>query len=194
MDESRAPFRDPTGEFLGRRLTASSDLGLRQRLFRDTTRVVRRRRRWKQAGRAAALVACYLAGVCTSWLGRTESVPDPQVTRSEIESPHSYPSPPDAAIALARISLPLDDDPDVPAVVFERVAVAASPERRSHLFRRAGDRYLDGADEIAAIRCYRLALDSASERDLVISPDDNWLLIALKKARQEGKNYVHTSS
>jgi hypothetical protein len=95
---------------------------------------------------------------------------------------------------IAETTLPLDQDPDVPAVVFERVAAVSDPEQRSILFRRAGDRYLLGADESAALRCYRLALDSASDRDLIISPDDNWLLIALKKARQEEKNYVRTSS
>jgi HSP20 family molecular chaperone IbpA len=40
------------------------------------------------------------------------------------------------------------------------------------------------------MRCYRGALENASEEDLQISAEDNWLLIELKKAKQKEKQYA----
>jgi hypothetical protein len=165
-------------------------------LLLDTKRVLRRRRRLKQAGWVAALAACYFAGLGSSRIGSPRFAPHvlEAQNRADTRSPDAVSSPHAPVTVITQASVPLDDDPDVPAIVFERIAAAADVARRSLLFRRAGDRYLDGSDEDAAIRCYRRALDNAPERDLAISPDDNWLLIALKKARQEGKSHVDRSS
>src|SRR5947209_1802655 len=49
-------------------------------------------------------------------------------------------------------------------------------ERRD-LYRQAGDRYLrEDEDPEAALRCYGQALNGASDKDLAISPDDDYLL------------------
>jgi hypothetical protein len=92
--------------------------------------------------------------------------------------------------ALASPAPPLEQDPLAPAAVIERVA-AASEARRAHFFRRAGDRYLeDEGDMEAALRCYTQALDSSKPEDLMISANDNWLLMALKKARLEENGHA----
>ena len=38
---------------------------------------------------------------------------------------------------------------------------------------------------------YREALDAGSDKDLAVAPEDNWLLIALKGARQKEKRYAN---
>jgi hypothetical protein len=56
------------------------------------------------------------------------------------------------------------------------------------LFKLAGDRYLSElCDTEAALRCYRNALDLASDADAVVASDDSWLLIALKQAKAKEK-------
>jgi hypothetical protein len=65
-----------------------------------------------------------------------------------------------------------------------------STEPRPDLFRQAGDQYLADDDLESAMRCYRGALENASEEDLQISPNDNWLFIELKKAKQKEKQYA----
>jgi hypothetical protein len=75
------------------------------------------------------------------------------------------------------------------------VAALASEDQRPVLFRRAGDRYLENDHDVkSALRCYARALETSSDQDLTISADDSWLLIALKKARQEEKTHAKTRS
>lgn len=42
----------------------------------------------------------------------------------------------------------------------------------------------------SASRCYRHSLDAGSDADLTISAQDDWLLMALKRARQEERRRV----
>jgi hypothetical protein len=78
----------------------------------------------------------------------------------------------------------------VPAPILERLAELADRRSQAALFRRAGDRYLEAEGNVAsALRCYRLALDLASESELAVAPEDTWLLIALKDARQKEREH-----
>ena len=53
-------------------------------------------------------------------------------------------------------------------------------------FREAGDLYLrEFADYRAALRCYRNFLDEAEPAERAVGPDDTWLLISLKRAREQ---------
>jgi hypothetical protein len=59
----------------------------------------------------------------------------------------------------------------------------------------AGDRYLNEAgDPEAALRCYRRALDAASDEQTRFSPDDNWLVMALKNAREKEARHANHDS
>jgi hypothetical protein len=63
-----------------------------------------------------------------------------------------------------------------------------SPQPRPDLARQAGDRYAaEEGDYQSALRCYRDALDAGSDRDRAIQPNDSWLLMVLKNAREKEK-------
>jgi hypothetical protein len=67
--------------------------------------------------------------------------------------------------------------------------------KRSELYRLAGDRYLKEANDVeSALRCYRLALETGSQKDLPISPEDSWLLMAAKEARQRENRHANNGS
>jgi hypothetical protein len=64
-----------------------------------------------------------------------------------------------------------------------------SRERRTEQYLRAGAEYLkEESDPQSALRCYRQALDAGSDADLVVRPDDDWLLMAIKDARKKEKS------
>lgn len=65
-----------------------------------------------------------------------------------------------------------------------------SEERRPDLFRKAGDEYLQANDVKSAVRCYKGALDGASDDELKVTVNDNWLLMSLKEAKLEEKRYA----
>lgn len=217
MDERPGSEADAVDWFLASRFAAAPDGLLRQALRRQTTRVLRRRRRGKQAALAAALALCYLAGLGTARLG---APPGPSETPARVERKAQPPdgkegAPTSSAAAPGGMNeslLPLEQDPDVPAIVlervaarFERLAAAAASEQRSdlyrrasHLYRRAGDRCLQDQHTAVALHCYARSLDTArdagAEAELAVAAEDNWLLIALKRARLEEKDHVKTDS
>jgi hypothetical protein len=148
---------------------------LRQELLAQTARVLRRRRRGWQLVWAAALAACYAAGLLTMyWAPKPAAVsPAPDVTLSQDHSPRPQ-----------DVSPPADYSGKV-ALEKEWEAVESG---RASLFREAGDLYLnEGGDLPSAVRCYGNALSTGDEADLAISPADNWLLMAIKGARQKEK-------
>ena len=164
---------------------------LRRLLLTRTLKTLRRRRRGKQLGYLAALVGCYLAGLGTMRLANARN--DDGVARNDAPLAVRSDAPPDAK-APTHVLLPIDQDPDVPASLLERVA-ALNKDNQVALYRRAGDRYLEeNGDVQAALRCYGRALDRAKAEELAISEDDNWLLMELKKARLEGKNHAQTGT
>jgi hypothetical protein len=160
------PDRDPC-EHLGRIGPPPPADRLREALWRRLRRRLRRGRWWKRAAVAAALAACYAAGFGTARLA-TEPTPAPS-TVVVADDRMMPPAPP--ASPLAQEWQALD-----------------SPEQRPEAYREAGDRYVaEEGDYQSAVRCYREALDAGSERDLAIQPDDSWLLMVLKDARQKEK-------
>jgi hypothetical protein len=177
---SDTPDRDPCTDFLNAPPTAASDAAFQQRLLAQTRRLLRRRRWLRRAGFAAAFAACYLAGMVT-WELLPAQAPDPRVI--VVTGARRLPvSPPEEAVSR------------LTAVVLENRAFD-SVEARPELYQLAGDRYLaEFGDLQAALRCYRQALDESSEQDLRVKPEDNWLLIALKKARQKEKQNAKPDS
>jgi hypothetical protein len=150
-----------------------ADPDLRQRLLWQTTRLLRSRVWGGRLLLAGLLATCYLAGVLTTRLATgTPDHTDPTPT-----TPQVTPTPP----AIAEAS--------TPALLEERAF--DSVDERSALYRRAGDRYAaEQGDWESALRCYRNSLDVATEKDLEVSPGDNWLLMALKEARKQERKYA----
>lgn len=163
--------------------SAATGEELRQRLLTETTRVVRRRRRVRQAALIAAFIACYGGGLASSrWISSRA----PEQGQVIIVPPPS-PAPP----APKKVE-PLEAARAGSPVELEWQALD-HPDRRWELYRRAGDLYLNESGDLqAALRCYRGALDVASAKDLHVSVEDSWLLMALKEAKQKEKNHAST--
>jgi hypothetical protein len=165
---------DPLEELLAPPPAAAAE-GLRERLLGQTTRLLRRRRRLRRLAGAAALAACCTAGLLAVWwaVRPTPPAPSPDMAREERPAPPA----PELSEAVAVEERAADDD-DLRA--------------QAALYRRAGDLYLSAEnDPAAAVRCYGNALDAGGEADLSVAPSDNWLLMAIKNARQKEKRHAN---
>jgi hypothetical protein len=164
------PEPDPVADLL-RPQSAEPDPTFRQRLLRRTRRAVRRRAWLKRVALAVGLAACFAVGGVTTDLFLAPRHPaDPK--------PELIVTPPAA-----------EQEPT--AIVLEDRAVQSGGERAA-LFQQAGERYLRDEDDLrAAVRCYGHALDTGTDANLSIRPEDDWLLMALKHARQEERRHVN---
>jgi hypothetical protein len=186
MADSQAFEKDPIEAFLDTPLPTTMSAELRQTLRERTTGLLRRRRRLKRAGYVLGLVGCYLLGLGTMhlWTARPSAT-----TGTVLLSPGSRSTPDTTAPRPAPAARRPNENREVPAFVFERMAQSCE-EHRSELYRRAGDGYLANGDFESAVFCYGRSLDAGSEKDWKVTKDDNWLLIQLKTARQEEKVYA----
>lgn len=140
------------------------------------TRGVLRRRRWTRRGGAVALMAaCFFAG---AWAFRLApaGIEQTQLARDQRPKNVAIPEPKTDSLRNA-----------APHRI-ERWADIASGDRQVELYRRAGDGYLRRGDDLAALRCYRQALDGGGPTQLVVRDDDTWLMMSLKLARQKERN------
>jgi len=149
----------------------------REAVQKKTTSVVRARRRSRLLMRAAALAACYLAGLGTMRLW-TELRASAGVEASAAPVAAESPRP---AVQLVKY--------EASAPELEKIASLVPSVQRAALYCHAGDRYWQEAGDVqSALRCYRLALAGGPEEGWAISVDDNWLLMALKQAKQKEKS------
>lgn len=172
---SREP--DPV-EGLLRPPTSADNEALRQAVYSQTRRLLRRRRWIRRFAYAASLLVSFAVGAGTmrmmpqparTELGERESVSHPLAQKNPGTDAPRSPSPDDSALAQEWIAFD-------------------SEEQRSESYRQAGDRYMkDESDPQSALRCYSNALDNGTEQDLAISTEDNWLLMVIKDARQKEK-------
>ena len=171
---SREP--DPLDGML--RPPAPSDTdALRQDVYARTRRVLRRGRRLRQVAYFAVMLHAFVGGMGTMYaVLRPVPAPDEPARSASKEAPQ-----------------PLA--PDVPALAREWEAFD-SADRRAELYRRAGETYLKQEnDPLSALRCYTNALDNGTERDRTISPEnDDFLLMAIKNARQKEAEYARNGS
>jgi len=187
MDAEYDSNADPIDRYLTAIREPVGDLRLREAMLAQTKRVLRQRRRLRQIGLVAALTACYAAGLVTMKLAMLpgSSRATQFVQAQEQGSDGLPPSPAPAAPP------PEPKPQETSAVAMEWQAID-NPEERSKLYRQAGDRYLEEAGDMeSALRCYRGALENASDKDLIISTGDNWLLMALKQAKQMEKRHAN---
>jgi hypothetical protein len=183
MDSHNLEWNEIEGLLTGAPGEASEEL--RQAIQRKTLTVLRRRRWMRRSIWIAGLTGCYAAGILTMAFLRSPASPSIVATAPETElpakaSPHQVTSekekpehvqPPDSALALEWQALD-------------------SEQKRPDLFLLAGDKYLQGNDLKSAMRCYRGALEGASEHDLLIAAKDTWLLMSLKEAKLEENRYA----
>jgi hypothetical protein len=166
---SREP--DPLDGMLAPPSPSDTD-ALQQDVYARTRRVLRRGRRLRQVAYFAVMLHAFLGGMGTMY-AVLRPVPAPD------EPAHS---------ASKEASQPPATAPDVPALAREWEAFD-SDNRRAELYRLAAERYLKEEDDLlSAVRCYGNSLDSGTERDRAVSADDDYLLMAIKIARQKEKN------
>jgi hypothetical protein len=152
---------------------------LKAAVLARTARRVRRPTWCRRAVGAGAGLACFALGWMTTYL---RPVPAPQVVYVEVLRPPVADAP--------GSPLPSKEEPPAPKLSPAELELAAeqAPEKAeaARRFREAGDRYLrEFADYRAALRCYRNFLDEAAPPDRAVAPDDTWLLISLKRAREQ---------
>ncbi len=149
-------------------------------------RVVEQRRsaRLRRVGYAAALLACYAAGLVTmkGWIERTR--PEAEVVAEPIPDVLDPP-------IVAR-----DADSDQAVAHREAQSTTAKLYQKNslyQLFRQLGRDHENSGKVQIALDYYRRALDSATEEELAIAyGEDSWLLMSLKKDRQD--SFISTTS
>jgi hypothetical protein len=161
-------MNDPIDDLLALPVAPLDDAKLRLEILRRCTTVLRRRRRLRQLGWAAALAACFLAGMLTMrWF--TPPAP-PQVIEVVVAPPEpKKETPPQVVLS---------------AVAVENLALD-SPDRSTELYRLAAELYRKQGDLASWVRCQDNALETGKKDDLTVSPDDDFLTIALKQERQK---------
>ena len=96
-------------------------------------------------------------------------------------------------LRIARAALAIVDRDGLDALSMRRLGSELGVEAMA-IYRRAADVYAtEQGDLESALRCYSRSLDAGTDEDLAISPDDHWLLMAIKDARQKEKNDARTS-
>lgn len=157
------PMPGPLDDFLRHPPTPPAPDALREALLRKTATLVRRRRRMRVVAVAGAIAAVVMIAATIVWLRPPGDV-----------------NPPDAPPFVQKQPAPVESA-QPPAVALEWQAFDAAAEHKSTLYRQAGDRYVDDADDLAsAVRCYGQAVRTASTDSLRVEPGDNWLVAALK--------------
>ena len=182
---SEQPARDPIDEFLSLSSRTEATEDLRKAIQSDTLAIVRRHRRMRRAVWLPGLAACYAAGILTMVLLRTSH---PEATIAAVgRSDSTLEAGSSPSVALTE-SPKLTQMPDT-ALALEWQALDCE-DWRPDLFRIAGDKYLVANDLKSAMRCYRGALEGASDEELLITVNDNWLFMSLKEAKLEEKRYA----
>jgi hypothetical protein len=184
------PEYDPLDTFLSQNAEEANDK-LRLEIQQKTLGILRRRRWLRRGSWLAGLAACYLAGILTMSMWprpkvnpRVAIAPDEDTAgRANTVPPTAEPTPPTHA-QPPESALAAESARDLEWKALD------SLKKRPDLFRLAGDMYLLENDLPSATRCYRGALEDASDQDLKISVNDNWLLMSLKQIKQEEKRYA----
>ncbi len=183
MPESTGFTPDPLDDLLRSPPDVEGGLALRLRLLNQTTRTLRGARRRRVVAWATRLAACYVAGVLTVYWFAPKRI-------ERIEIVRDVPAPAPAVLTPAPVA-PIPANPKPTSAVAMEWKAFDADQHRSELYRQAGERYLrEGADPASALRCYGQSLNGASDKDLAISANDDYLLMLVKNARQKEKGHA----
>jgi hypothetical protein len=183
---------DPLDDLLWPKAAPGGPDPLRLALLRRTTALLRRRRRLKRLALAAAMAACYLAGVLSRGLLTPPRTENRQVVRRQSPPPSAKQGPPrPSQVPTQQRAAPKEDEDSALALEWRALE---GKDRRFELYRRAGDLYLKENDVESALRCYRGALAAASARQRALSAKDSWLLMAVKQERPMEKAHAKVDS
>lgn len=161
---------DPLDDLLGP--PPDGDLTLRAALREQTSRVIRRLRWRRRLGYAAAAALFFVAGMgVMAWLRPL---------------PEQHQEPPHAKVDAPRKEADKHEKPAPGPGDLEKKLPELPPSRKAEVLLVAGHKYLHEANDYdAALRLYQRGLDTADSRLLDVSPEDDWLMMALKLDRQK---------
>jgi hypothetical protein len=177
---------EPLEDFLQHPPDLPAEAALQQSLARRTSAMLprARHRRWPMTAAFAASVLLTL--VSAYFVLRYINLDDPakkDFVENKNEAPQEKPkSPKDEPkpAAVAKVIEPRE----LEWTAFD----AANDAERARLYYQAGDLYVEKhADYDAAVRCYAQAIRYSEPRDLEFNPDDNWLVMALKRDHRKEK-------
>jgi hypothetical protein len=170
-------MNDPLEEMLRPTSHEESYTALRQELLGRTLALVPSHRSRRMLAVAASLAACFLLGMLAMGLLRVFGAAREAPAVADGEPPPKALPPP--AAPPKRVSNPS-------TALTKEWEAFDSKDRRVERFVRAGNQYLQEQEDIgSALRCYRQAVAAAAPADLVVQPEDNWLVMALKTARRK---------
>jgi hypothetical protein len=179
------PLPEPLEDFLQHPPGMLPSAELQQSVLARTSAMMRPQpsRRWPVV---AAVAAAVLLAIASGYFGLRLAHVDPAPKKEIVE--HKLAPPPEKP-------QPLLEEP--PPVVFKQISPldlewiafdAAEEAQRVRLFFQAGDLYLDRhQDYESAVRCYQQALDNCEAQELEINPNDNWLVMAVKRDYRKEK-------
>jgi hypothetical protein len=170
--------------------SASVNPQLRQQLREQTSQRVRGYGRWRRVRRLTTLAGVYVAGWLSAWLWLGWH---PTPTPAPAPAPASAQPPAAPAVNVvpqplppAGPSSPLQQGDPLAGLPADEIELLAEQARERaefvRLFAKAGDRYLAVGDHVAALRCYRNALERMTNAELAVTSTDSWLLMSLKLA------------
>jgi hypothetical protein len=181
---SDMPLPEPLENFLQAPPSLAPEAKLQEALLQKTRGMLRAPRSRASWPLAVAIAASIVVIVVSIFLAR-QPPRDPTPLRNDLVKRDVVPPPP-------------KDVPKPPAPK-SVAAVPASPRdlewkafdadtdaQRARLYFQAGDLYLAQLDDYeSAVRCYSQALDYCAAPELAVNPDDNWLVMALKRDRRK---------
>jgi tetratricopeptide (TPR) repeat protein len=154
---------------------------LQRRIYARTRQALFSRWRWSWRRHVwgGVVAASFVAGLFVAANFREGPAPrDNEQTAERPDLLHPQPSKPAAV-----------EEPDPLALEWQALE---EPGQQADSYRQAGDLYLAAEDPEGAVRCYRKALDTASAAERTVTPEDSWLLAAIKHARQKEKDHDQT--
>jgi hypothetical protein len=188
---SENPLRDPLENFLQEPPSLPAESALRDSLLKQTSSMLCKPRWWRRRPLVAGIAACILVAIVSVYLalrtGNVEPLPKKDVVErgnqrlppKETPKPQPPPEEPKPPAALVKVN----------PVELEWTAFdAADDQQRVSLYFQAGDLYLEKQNDYeSALRCYSQALHYCEAHELVFNPNDNWLVMALKRDHRKEK-------
>jgi hypothetical protein len=179
------PLPEPLEDFLNHPPSVAQDRAARESILQKTSRQLQqsRRPRWPMALAGAAAIALAFGSAYYVYVLRSMPAPEllPRLAKEK-------PQPPDDTPVV-----PLEREPILvksthPRELEWRAFDSEDESMRVRLYFQAGDQYLDRFEDVqSALRCYQQAIFFCDESDLEIDPNDNWLVMALKRDQRKEK-------
>jgi hypothetical protein len=192
MQPELPPDVPSTENLLGQDLALPDTERFKQAILRQTTRYVRDRRRLRQARFVSAFAACYLAGMLTVYFGLHASA-EPQLVEKPRENEPLAGQGAEKP-EFSRGGRDISESTSKHSALAMEWQAADAEDNKSDLYRQAAERYQEKGDYVSALRCFENSLNVGSEADQELSVNDDWLLMALKEARQREKNHAKRPS